>query len=403
MLDDELQAALAQRRQENRYRDRMVLSSNVRISQTVSESVDNSTHIIVDGQSFLAFCSNDYLGLAKHPAVIESLQMTAANIGVGSGASHLVCGHSEHHHRLEDALAAFTGRQRAVLFSTGYMANLGVVSALTGRGDTVFEDRLNHASLIDAGLLSRAKFKRFHHNNCEQLAGQLEKSSGRRLVVVDGVFSMDGDLAPLPEIAELCREHEAHLMIDDAHGFGVLGEQGGGCAEHFQLSQAQLPIVVGTLGKAFGTFGAFVAGSEALIETLIQFARPYIYTTALPPAVAAATLTSLNILQEEKWRRENLQQRIQQFRQGAQEMGLPLMESITPIQPIILGDDALIVDVAEKMKAENILVGAIRPPTVPEGTSRLRVTFSAEHTEDNVARLLSTLERVIPASARLSH
>ncbi len=403
MLDDELQSVLDQRRQEHRYRERMVLSSDFRISQRASIDVDNSTHINIDGQSFLAFCSNDYLGLAKHPAVIEALQMTAAKAGVGSGASHLVSGHSEYHHQLEQALATFTGRQRALLFSTGYMANLGVVSALTGRGDTIFEDRLNHASLIDAGLLSRAELKRFRHNDCAQLAGQLKQASGRKLVVVDGVFSMDGDLASLPEMAELCQQHEAHLMIDDAHGFGVLGAQGGGCAEHFKLSQAQLPILIGTLGKAFGTFGAFVAGSEALIETLIQFARPYIYTTALPPAVAAATLTSLDILQDEHWRRENLQQRIQQFRIGAQSMGLPLMESITPIQPIVLGDDALILQVAEKIKADNILIGAIRPPTVPDGTSRLRVTFSAEHTENDVDQLLSTLDRAIPSSIRLNH
>ena len=280
------------------------------------------------------------------------------------------------------------------------MANLGVVAALTGRGDTVFEDRLNHASLIDAGLLSRAKFKRFHHNDCEHLEKQLATASGRKLVVVDGVFSMDGDLAPLPDLVAVCERYQAHLMIDDAHGFGVLGERGGGCAEHFSLSQQELPILVGTLGKAFGTFGAFVAGSHALIETLIQFARPYIYTTALPPAIAAASLTSLSLLKTETWRRDNLRERIQQFRHGALALGLPLMESATPIQPVLLGDDALVLAVAEKLKEQGILIGAIRPPTVPEGTARLRITFCADHSGEEVAQLLACLDRAIPINSR---
>ncbi|MFT6387626.1 MAG: 8-amino-7-oxononanoate synthase [Cellvibrionaceae bacterium] len=388
MLDKELKAALLQRQQDHRYRKRMVLSS------------PQSTHITVNNTPYLAFSSNDYLGLANHPEVIESLQTASARMGVGSGASHLVCGHSEYHHQLEDALAEFTGRERALLLSTGYMANLGVVAALSGRGDTVLEDRLNHASLIDAGLLSRAKFKRFHHNDCEHLEKQLASASGRKLVVVDGVFSMDGDLAPLPDLVALCEQYQAHLMVDDAHGFGVLGKQGGGCAEHFSLSQQQLPILVGTLGKAFGTFGAFVAGSYALIETLIQFARPYIYTTALPPAIAAASLTSLSLLKAGTWRRDSLRARIQQFRQGALALGLPLMESATPIQPLVLGDDAVVLDVAEKLKQQGILIGAIRPPTVPEGTARLRITFSANHSEEDVAQLLACLDQVIPINSR---
>ncbi|MGH1485125.1 MAG: 8-amino-7-oxononanoate synthase [Cellvibrionaceae bacterium] len=391
MLDDELRSALDERRQLHRYRQRLVVSS------------PPTTHITVDDKQYLGFCSNDYLGLANHPQVIETFRTVAEENGVGSGASHLVCGHSEHHHRLEEALAKFTGRERVLLFSTGYMANLGVISALINRNDTVLEDRLNHASLIDAGLLSRAQFKRFQHNDVEQLDKQLSEAKGRKLVVVDGVFSMDGDLAPLPDLASLCQDRGAHLMIDDAHGFGVLGDSGGGCAEHFQLSQQSLPILVGTLGKAFGTFGAFVAGSEALIETLIQFARPYIYTTALPPAIAAATLTSLSLIESEKNRRVTLQQRIEQFRQGAAEMGLPLMDSFTPIQPVVLGDDALVLTVAELLKEAGILIGAIRPPTVPEGTARLRITFSAEHSEEDVARLLASLETAIPVSVRSSN
>lgn len=388
MLEQELQAALLRRQQDHRYRKRMVLSS------------PQTTQITVDNQEYLAFSSNDYLGLANHPEVIASLQDAAAQMGVGSGASHLVCGHSDYHHQLENALADFTGRERALLLSTGYMANLGVVAALCDRGDTVLEDRLNHASLIDAGLLSRAKLKRFHHNDCQQLDQLLANATGRKLVVVDGVFSMDGDLAPLPDLAALCEQHQAHLMVDDAHGFGVLGQQGGGCVEHFGLPQHNLPVLVGTLGKAFGTFGAFVAGSHALIETLIQFARPYIYTTALPPAIAAASLTSLSLLKNESWRREHLNLRIEQFRQGAQALGLPLMNSATPIQPLVLGDDAVVLLVAEKLKEQGILVGAIRPPTVPDGTARLRITFSASHSEEHVALLLSALDQSIPLSTR---
>ena len=388
MLDNELRAALNERRKLHRYRQRLVVSSAP------------TTHIVADKQHYLAFCSNDYLGLANHPQVVERLRAVAAESGVGSGASHLVCGHSEHHHFLEQALARFTGRERVLLFSTGYMANLGVISTLINRNDTVFEDRLNHASLIDAGLLSRAQFKRFQHNAVDQLDKQLHEAKGRKLVVVDGVFSMDGDLAALPDLVSLCQDRGAHLMVDDAHGFGVLGDSGGGCAEHFQLSQQDLPVLVGTLGKALGTFGAFVAGSEALIETLIQFARPYIYTTALPPAIAAATLVSLSLIKTEKSRRTTLQQHIQQFRCGAAAMGLPLMDSLTPIQPLVLGDDAVVLTVAESLKQAGILVGAIRPPTVPEGTARLRITFSAEHSEEDVVRLLSALDAAIPVAVR---
>ena len=389
MFEDELKQALSERRQQHRYRQRLVVNS------------PQTSHLQINDQSLLNFASNDYLGLANHPDVIEAMQSAASTIGVGSGASHLVCGHSHYHHQLEHALATFTGRERALLFSTGYMANMGVVSAILGRGDSVFEDRLNHASLIDAGLLSRAQFKRFRHNDCEQLKTQLVASSkGRTLVVVDGVFSMDGDLAPLNHYAQLCVEHQAVLMVDDAHGFGVLGRQGGGCAEHFALDSKELPILVGTLGKAFGTFGAFVAGSEALIETLIQFSRTYIYTTALPPPVAAATLTSLQLLQNDHDRRERLHQRIKQFRLGANRLGLPLMESPTPIQPLVLGDDSLVVQVASALKHQGILVGAIRPPTVPEGSARLRMTFSAAHTKEDVDTLLAALDVVIPMEQR---
>lgn len=409
MLDDELQAVLDQRRQAHRYRERLTVepfasaSTSAQDASLQANSLEGTapqTQIMADGKAYLGFCSNDYLGLASHPDIIASLQDCAAKVGVGSTASHLVCGHSPYHHKLERELAAHTGRERALLFSTCYMANLGVVAALAGRGDTVFEDRLNHASLIDAGLLSRAALKRFRHNDCGHLAELLPNASGRKLVVVDGVFSMDGDIAPLPEIAALCKEHDAILMVDDAHGFGVLGRHGGGCAEHFNLSPTDIPILVGALGKAFGTFGAFVAGSNALIETLIQFARPYIYTTAMPPALAAATSTSLALLKEESWRRDNLQQRIAQFRAGAKHLGLSTVDSNTPIQPVLLGDDTLVLEVAAQLKKNHILVGAIRPPTVPEGTARLRITFSAAHSEKNVEQLLQALDQAIPVSAR---
>ncbi|MCP4126444.1 MAG: 8-amino-7-oxononanoate synthase, partial [Gammaproteobacteria bacterium] len=261
--------------------------------------------LTVDGRPMLGFCGNDYLGLANHPEVIAAMQRGASEYGVGSGAAHLVTGHSVVHHALEEELAEFTGRPRALLFSTGYMANLGVITALLGRGDVVYEDRLNHASLIDGGLLSRASMKRFAHGDMSALTRQMQsQESGEALVAVDGVFSMDGDLAPLPELAAICSEKQAWLMVDDAHGLGVLGATGGGSLEHCSLGLNEVPILMGTLGKGFGTFGAFIAGSEELIETLIQQSRSHVYTTASPPAMADATRTSLRLVQQEPWRRQ---------------------------------------------------------------------------------------------------
>ena len=390
-FDDELNLVLQQRLADQRYRQRHCLAS------------PQDTHVVVGGERYLAFCSNDYLGLANHPQVVACFQQAAGTHGVGSGAAHLVYGHSQYHHQLEQALAAFTGRERVLLFSTGYMANLGIISALTQRNDTIYQDRLNHASLIDAGLLSRAKVKRYRHNDVEQLEQLLQQDNSRRkFVVVDGVFSMDGDIAPLSDLAALCQQYQAQLMVDDAHGFGVLGEHGGGCAEHCSLTPNELPILMGTLGKAFGTFGAFVAGSEALIETLNQFARPYIYTTALPPAVAAATIESLSLLQADTWRREKLRQNITLFRHRATELGLPLMASSTAIQPLVLGDDKIVLQLAQQLREQCILVGAIRPPTVPEGTSRLRITLSANHELQDIERLLQALADLVPPSLRQS-
>ena len=348
--------------------------------------------VVVDGQQLLAFCNNDYLGLANHPQVIEAWQTGAARWGVGGGASHLVIGHSTPHHALEEALAEFTGRPRALLFSNGYMANLGAVTALVGQGDTVLEDRLNHASLLDAGLLSGARFNRYLHNDPASLANRLAKACGNTLVVTDGVFSMDGDVADLPALAREAKANDAWLMVDDAHGFGTLGVNGGGIVEHFGLSVAQVPVLMGTLGKAFGTSGAFVAGSEELIESLIQFARPYIYTTSQPPALACATLKSLELVRTEHWRREHLNTLINQFRRGAEQIGLQLMDSFTPIQPILMGDSARALRLSKRLRECGVLVTAIRPPTVPAGSARLRVTLSAAHTEAQVQLLLSVLD-----------
>lgn len=382
-IEQTLAAALVERNAANLYRTRRLLQS------------PQAPQITLDGKRYTAFCSNDYLGLANHPAVISALQNAAQTFGVGSGASHLVNGHSSQHHALEEELAAFCGRDRALLFSTGYMANMGAITALVGQGDAVFEDRLNHASLLDAGLLSGARFQRFLHNDMANLSARLERSeAARKLIVVDGVFSMDGDCAPLPQLAELAARHNAWLMIDDAHGFGCLGKTGGGSAEHFGLTQDQLPILMGTLGKAFGTFGAFIAGSDTLIETLIQFARPYIYTTAMPPAVAAATRASLQLLQTEHWRREHLQQLIARFRSGAAQLGLPLLDSFSPIQPIIVGDESRALAISEQLAARGFLVIAIRPPTVAIGSSRLRVTLSAAHSVEQVDALLNALSDI---------
>ncbi|MEH6468256.1 MAG: 8-amino-7-oxononanoate synthase, partial [Porticoccus sp.] len=264
------------------------------------------------------------------------------------------------------------------------------------KGDHVFEDRLNHASLLDGGLASAARCHRYHHADSDDLNRRMQKvTSGRKLVVTDGVFSMDGDLAPLPALVETCQQHNGWLMVDDAHGFGVLGENGGGITEHYGLGLGELPILMGTLGKGFGTFGAFVAGSEALIETLIQYARTYIYTTALPPAVASATRISLKILQRETWRREQLKSLIERFRSGVKELGLELMASTTPIQPVLLHDDELTQQVGEQLRSKGFLVGAIRPPTVPVGSARLRITLCAEHTEEQVDRLLDAVDKTL--------
>jgi 8-amino-7-oxononanoate synthase len=375
----DLSTRLAERRAASLYRQRPLLDS------------PQGPLVKVDGRELLAFCSNDYLGLANHPQVIEAWRAGALRWGVGGGASHLVIGHSTPHHELEEALAEFSGRPRALLFSTGYMANLGAVTALLGQGDTVLEDRLNHASLLDAGLLSGARFSRYLHNDATSLANRLAKARGNTLVVTDGVFSMDGDLADLPALCAAAKAKGAWVMVDDAHGIGPLGATGGGIVEHFGLGMDDVQVLVGTLGKAFGTAGAFVAGSEELIETLVQFARPYIYTTSQPPALACATLKSLELLRSEHWRREHLSALIKRFREGARAIGLELMDSATPIQPILIGDSARAMRLSQLLRERGLLVTAIRPPTVPAGSARLRVTLSAAHSSAQLELLLEAL------------
>lgn len=363
------------------YRSRRVIGS------------PQGVELSVDGRRVLNFCSNDYLGLANHPDVVKAFKAGADKYGVGSGSAHLICGHSAAHHALEEELAAFTGRSRALLFSTGYMANLGVIAALLGRGDSVFEDRLNHASLLDGGLLSGAKFKRYAHVDVNQLGGLLQEAKGQKLIVTDGVFSMDGDNAPLPDLVATAKAHNALLMVDDAHGLGVVGARGAGLLEHYGLGEAEVPILMGTLGKALGTAGAFIAGPDDLIEFLIQKARTYIYTTAMPAAVAEATRASLKIAAQESWRRDKLKALAAQFKTGCSELGLVLMPSDSAIQPVLVGDSQHAVDISAALLEAGFLVSAIRPPTVPQGTARLRVTFSALHEERHVEQLLAALER----------
>jgi len=361
-------------------------------SRRVIES-PQGIHLQMDGRTVLNFCSNDYLGLANHPEVVQAFKTAADAYGVGSGSAHLICGHSVPHHALEEELAAFTGRDRALLFSTGYMANMGVISALVGRGDAVFEDRLNHASLLDGGLLSGARFKRYAHADVDQLDGYLANAQGNKLIVTDGVFSMDGDFAPMKALAATAKARDAWLMVDDAHGLGVLGKQGGGILDVDGLNQRDVPVLMGTLGKGLGTFGAFVAGSETLIETLIQKARTYIYTTALPAAVAQATRASLSIVIKEAWRRDKLNELSAYFRSGAKQLGLHLMPSASAIQPIMIGDSHRAAALSRALLDQGLLVSAIRPPTVPQGSARLRVTFSALHEFQHIDRLLDALDK----------
>ncbi len=350
--------------------------------------------IVVDGEECLSFCSNDYLGLASHPVLVEALQQGSARFGVGGGASHLVSGHFAAHHDLETQLATFVGLPRALLFSTGYMANLGIVTALVGRDDEIFADKLNHASLNDAALLSRARLTRFPHLDLAALESRLAASRARRkLVVVDAVFSMDGDIAPVPELLALCERYDGWLMLDDAHGFGVLGKEGRGVLEHFAVTSPRI-VYMATLGKAAGVAGAFAAGGETLIEYLIQRARTYIYTTAMPPPLAVATSASLRLIASESWRRERLAELIDALRRSLSVSRWQLPPSATAIQPLVIGANREALEVSEALRRCGIWVPAIRPPTVPKGQARLRISLSAAHEVADVERLAAALNEM---------
>jgi 8-amino-7-oxononanoate synthase len=368
-------------------------ASGLRRHRRVLESPQGA-RLVVDGREYLSFCSNDYLGLASHPALIGAAQSAAARYGVGVGASHLVSGHSALHHELETALAAFAGLPSALLFSTGYMANLGIVTALAGRDDEIFVDKLNHASLNDAVLLSRAKFTRYPHLDLVVLEKRLAASRAKRkLVVTDAVFSMDGDMAPVPELLALCERHDALLVLDDAHGFGVLGTGGRGILEHFGITSERI-VYMATLGKAAGVFGAFVAGPAELTDYLVQRARSYIYTTATPPLLSAALSESLRLIEGEAWRRERLRELIAALRQGLKLRRWRLMDSTTPIQPVIIGSNRETLAVSEALRERGIWVPAIRPPTVPKGEARLRISLSAAHSLEDVERLAQVLNEL---------
>lgn len=376
---NQLKAELAERARAGLKRKRRLLQS------------PQAAHVQMDGQAVLSFASNDYLGLANHPALIQALQNAAAEAGVGAGASHLINGHHQLHEAAEQALSDFVGLPAGLLFTTGYMANMGVIEALMGRDDAIFADKLNHASLNDAAVLSRAILHRYKHQDLAQLEKQLSESDARRkLVVVDAVFSMDGDIASVPELLALCEKYDAWLMLDDAHGFGVLGQQGRGILSHFKVQSPRI-IYMATLGKASGVAGAFVAGDETIIEYLIQSAKTYIYTTASPPALSAALVASVDVMKTDLVRHQHLANLIQILKSELQLKSWQLMPSITAVQPVVVGSNEQVLALSEYLLARGIFVPAIRPPTVPKDTARLRVSLSAAHTEADVRLLIKTL------------
>ena len=376
---EQLKAELAERARVGLQRKRRLLQS------------PQDAYLQADGQRLLSFASNDYLGLANHPDLILALQNAAAEAGVGGGASHLITGHHQLHHDAEQALASFVGLPAGLLFSTGYMANMGVVAALLGRNDAIFADKLNHASLNDAAVLSRAELNRYAHQDLAQLEKMLATSAApRKLVIVDAVFSMDGDIAPVPELLQLCEQYDAYLLLDDAHGFGVLGHQGRGILSHFNMASPRI-IYMATLGKAAGVAGAFVAGDETIIEYLIQSAKTYIYTTASPPALAAALVTAVDVMQKDEARHQHLRNLIAYFKENLSLKKWHLMPSDTAIQPIVVGSNEAALGLSDYLLELGILVPAIRPPTVPKNTARLRISLSAAHCLDDVKLLIEHL------------
>jgi 8-amino-7-oxononanoate synthase len=390
-FSNHLNKKLTERKDQHLYRTRKLLQSPQQV------------HADIDDQAVISFCSNDYLGLANHESVKQAAIESIQTDGFGGGASHLVNGHHQQHHLLEQELAAFLDVEACLLFSTGYMANVAVLATLAGKNDRILMDKLTHASLIDGAMLSAAKFQRFLHLDYQSLERQLKKTGYERtFVVTDGLFSMDGDIANISELRRLCQQYNAILIVDDAHGFGTIGTGGRGCVEHFSKSmklekdntqlQAQDLIQIGTLGKAFGSSGAFVAGSQAVIDYLVQFGRPYIYTTAMPPSTAAASRQALSLLAKADSERLHLDALIVRFRSECKKMGYQLWPSFTPIQPIVLGSSERAMACSEFLRQRGLLVTAIRPPTVPNGSARLRVTLSAQHSFEDLECLLAALK-----------
>ena len=376
-----LQTQLDQRKKDGLLRQRRLLDS------------PQAEHIIANNAHYLSFCSNDYLGLANHPVLIATMQKAAGESGVGSGASNLITGHHRYHDSLEKELAAFVKLPAALLFSTGYMANIGVLGALVGRDDAIFADKLNHACLNDGGYYSLAEFNRFAHNDVDALENLLKASRAKnKLIAVDAVFSMDGDIAPLPQYLALCEQYDAYLYIDDAHGFGVLGQHGEGSLNHFNLKSPRI-IVMATLGKAAGVAGAFVAGEQVVIDYLIQTAKSYVYSTPAPPALSATLSASVQLIAKGDDLRAHLRHLIATLKANMQIKNWRLLESNTAIQPLIVGDNHAAVALSEHLQAQGMLVPAIRPPTVPVNTSRLRISLSAAHSEHDVVQLAQAINQ----------
>jgi glycine C-acetyltransferase/8-amino-7-oxononanoate synthase len=351
--------------------------------------------VIIDGKTVLLMASNDYLGFCSHPAIKKTAKDAISAWGTGAGASRLISGNNSLFREVEKQLASLKKTEDALTFSTGYMANIGLLSAVGEAEDVIYSDELNHASIIDGCRMSRARVEIFPHKDTDRLAALLKQGHQfrRRIIVTDGVFSMDGDIAPLPRLVELARDHAAMIIVDDAHATGVLGSRGGGTAEHFGL-EGQCDIVMGTLGKALGCFGAFVAGSCELRELLINRARPFIFTTALPPAVVGSALEALSLLDKEPEWRNALRENVNFFKNGLRERGFSMHDSATPIIPVIVGEARRAVSISESLFQEGMFVQAIRPPTVPEGSSRLRITVTAAHTKEDLSWALGILEKV---------
>lgn len=378
-----LEQKLLQLKEKNLFRQRRIVQSPC---QTTLE---------INREPILSFSSNDYLGLASHPLLAQVAANAAKKWGVGSGGSHAVTGHMLPHDNLEKKLARFVQSEKALFFSTGFMANTGIVPTLVGRGDAVFSDRLNHASLIDAVLLSRAEHFRYRHNDIEHLESLLKKHKApHQLILTDAVFSMDGDIAPIPELLKLANAYDAWLVVDDAHGFGVLGENGQGTLSHFHLPIENRLIYIGTLGKAAGVSGAFIAGDETVIDYIQQTARTYIFTTASSPMIAETLIKSIEIIQDESFRRDNLFALIDQLTQGLKETKWQHLASPTAIQPVIIGENEAVLRVSEKLYQKGIFVPAIRPPTVPKGLARLRISLSATHTPEEIDQLIKALKDI---------